>query len=74
MFYGKINWGHIVCPLYGVDPYLGESIMGGATVHMQRSSTSFSLVGTDAHSTSIEILNVIAEWETRVLTAQLNHR
>ena len=22
-FYGKINWRHIVCPLYGGSPYLG---------------------------------------------------
>ena len=31
-FYGKINWGHIVCPLYGGGPYLRESIMGGSPV------------------------------------------
>ena len=30
-FYGKINWGHIVCPLCGGSPYLGESVMGGST-------------------------------------------
>ena len=35
---------------------------------------SFSLAGADAHSTSIKISNVIiAEWETQVLTAQLNY-
>ena len=33
-FYGKINQGHIVCPLYGGGPYLGESIMGGSTVYL----------------------------------------
>ena len=31
-FYGKINRGHVVCPLYGGSPYLRESIMGGSTV------------------------------------------
>ena len=31
-YYGKINWGHTVCPLYGGGPYLGESVMGGSTV------------------------------------------
>ena len=33
-FYGKVNQGHIVCPLYGDGPYLRESIMGGSTVHI----------------------------------------
>ena len=32
-FYGKINWGHVVCPLYGGDPYLRESVMKGSTVN-----------------------------------------
>ena len=32
-FYGKVNQGHMVCPLYRGGPYLGESIMGGATVN-----------------------------------------
>ena len=31
-FYGKINWGYIVCLLCGGGPYLGESIIGGSTV------------------------------------------
>ena len=31
-FYGKVNWGHVVCPLYGGGLYLEESIMGGSTV------------------------------------------
>ena len=34
-FYGKINRGRIVCPLYGDSPYLGESVMGGSTVLCQ---------------------------------------
>ena len=33
-FYGKINWGHVICPLYGGGPYLGESVMGGFTVYI----------------------------------------
>ena len=31
-FYGKINRGHIVCPVYGGGPYLGESVMRCSTV------------------------------------------
>ena len=31
-FYGKVNRGHVACPLYGGCPYLGVSIMGGSTV------------------------------------------
>ena len=31
-FYGKVNRGHVVCPLYIGGPYLRESIMGGSTV------------------------------------------
>ena len=31
-FYGKINWGHVVCPLYEGGLYLGESVIGGSTV------------------------------------------
>ena len=30
--YGKVVLGHVVCPLYGGCLYLGESVMGGATV------------------------------------------
>ena len=26
-FYGKINQGHVVCPLYGGGPYLREFVM-----------------------------------------------
>ena len=33
-FYGKVSQRHVVCPLYGGIPYLGESIMGGSTVGM----------------------------------------
>ena len=35
-FYGKVNRGHVVCPLYGGNPYLGESVMGGSTVLRDR--------------------------------------
>ena len=31
-FYGKINQGHVVRPLYGGGPYLRESVMGDSTV------------------------------------------
>ena len=31
-FYGKVSWGHVVCLLYGGDPYLRESVMGGSGV------------------------------------------
>ena len=31
--YGKINRGHIVCPLYGGGLYLRESVMGGSTLY-----------------------------------------
>ena len=31
-FYGKVNWGHVVCRLYRGGPYLRESAMGGSTV------------------------------------------
>ena len=31
-FYGKINRGHIVCPLYGSSLYLRESAIRGSTV------------------------------------------
>ena len=31
-FYGKINQGHIVCPLYGGGPYFRESVMRCSTV------------------------------------------
>ena len=31
-FYGKINGGHVVCPLYGGGLYLGEFVMEGSTV------------------------------------------
>ena len=31
-FYGKINWGYVVCPLYGGNLYLRESVMRGSTV------------------------------------------
>ena len=31
-FYGRVNRGHIACPLYGGCPYLGLSVMGGSTV------------------------------------------
>ena len=31
-FYDKVSWGHVVCPLYGGDLYLVESVMGGSTV------------------------------------------
>ena len=32
-FYGKVNRGHVVCPLYGGSRYLKKSIMRGATVY-----------------------------------------
>ena len=31
--YGKINWGHGICPLYGGCPLLGESVIRGFTVY-----------------------------------------
>ena len=31
-FYGKVNRGHVDCPLYRGGPFLRESIMGGSTV------------------------------------------
>ena len=31
-FYGRVNRGHVACPLYGGCPYLGVFIMGGSTV------------------------------------------
>ena len=31
-FYGRVNRGHVACPLYGGFPYLGVSVMGGSTV------------------------------------------
>ena len=34
LLYGKVNWGHIVCPLYGGSLYLRESVMGGSTVYL----------------------------------------
>ena len=36
-FYGKINQGHVVCPLYGD---LIESIQGGSTVFTVKNSNS----------------------------------
>ena len=30
-FYGKINRGRVVCPLYGGGPFLRETDMGGST-------------------------------------------
>ena len=30
--YDKLNWGHVVCSLYGGGPHLGESIMGDSIV------------------------------------------
>ena len=33
-FYGKVNWGHVVCLLYGGGLYLEESVMGGSTVYI----------------------------------------
>ena len=31
-FYGRVNRGHVACPLYRGCPYLGVSVMGGSTV------------------------------------------
>ena len=31
-FYGKVNRGHVVCPLYRGGLYLRESVTGGSTV------------------------------------------
>ena len=31
-FYGKVNRGHVVCPLYRGGLYLRESVVGGSTV------------------------------------------
>ena len=33
-FYGKVNRGHVVCPLYRGGPYLGESVMEDSTVYL----------------------------------------
>ena len=30
--FGKVNWEHIVCPLYRGSLYLRESVMGGSTI------------------------------------------
>ena len=32
--YVEVILGHVVCPLYGGCPYLGESVMGGSTACM----------------------------------------
>ena len=31
-FYGKVNQGHVVCPLYGGSPYFRGSVMGHSTI------------------------------------------
>ena len=31
-FYDRVNWGHVVCPLYRGCTYLEVSIIGGSTV------------------------------------------
>ena len=33
ILYGKINWGHGFCPLYGGGPFLRESTIRGFTVY-----------------------------------------
>ena len=35
-FYGKVIQGHVVCPLYGGCPYIGESVVGGSTVYYSK--------------------------------------
>ena len=35
-FHGKVNWGHVVCPLYGGSLYLEEFDMGDSTVHISQ--------------------------------------
>ena len=44
---GVINWGHMVCPLYGGSPFFEESIVGGSTVVLRvgLELTTFSLRG-----------------------------
>ena len=39
-FNGKVNRGHVVCPLYRGGLYLGESDMGGTTVQAKKNELS----------------------------------
>ena len=52
-FYGKVNWGRVVCPLYGGSPYLGESVMGGSIVYTH----THTLTHTPTHSHTHDVMH-----------------
>ena len=53
LFLWQSQLGHVVCPLYRGDPYLGESVMGGSTVQ----ESSISVV-------DCTVLSFVVKWLT----------
>ena len=60
-FYGNINWGHTVCPLYEGGPYLEESVMDGSTATQQANLVE---------KNSILIINLLQRFDSVLFCTQ----